>query len=93
MDNQTRTTTLPSGRIATLRRGRGRDLIKAHRAVAANPEPIAVSFALIAELALIDGRPIVYEDLLAMELNDVLALEAEVMEERGENFPEATDPR
>ena len=93
MDNQAKTITLPSGRIATLRQGRGRDLIKAHRAVASDPEPIAVSFALIAELAMIDGRQIVYEDLLAMELDDVLALESEVMEPRNENFPGAANQR
>jgi len=37
-----------------------------------------VVFALIAELVEIDGEKIVYEDLLAMDLNDVLALQSEV---------------
>ena len=40
-------------------------------------------FALIAELARIDGRKIVYEEVLEMELGDVMALQAEVI---GENF-------
>jgi hypothetical protein len=91
VDIQTRTITLPSGRTATLRTGRGRDLVNAHRAVASNPEPIAISFALIAELATIDDRKIVYEDLLTMDLNDVLVLESEIIEAPAENFPKAAD--
>jgi hypothetical protein len=43
----------------------------------------AVVFALIAELVEIDGRRIAYEDVLAMELGDVIALHGEVV---GENF-------
>jgi hypothetical protein len=89
--------TLPSGRMAVVRKGTGRDLMRAHRAVAANPEPIAVSFALVAELAQVEGKPIVYEDMLAMELADVLTLQAAVMGEAAAdnpNFPSApaTDP-
>ncbi len=91
MDIPTRTITLPSGRTAALRMGRGRDLINAHRAVAANPEPIAISFALIAELATVEGRKIVYEDLMTMELSDVLVLESEIIEAQSENFPGAAD--
>ena len=53
--------------------------MRAHRVAAGNPEPLAVSFALIAELAEIDGRPIVYEDILEMELEDVLALQNGVL--------------
>jgi hypothetical protein len=79
MADEMKAITLPSGKAATIRKGKGRDLMRAHRAVAGNPEPMAVSFALVAELAHVEGRPIVYEDLLAMDLEDVLALEAEVM--------------
>jgi hypothetical protein len=81
-DEATRTVALPSGASASIRRGHGRDLMRAQRA-AAGGEPTAVVFALIAELAEIDGRRIVYEDVLAMDLGDVLALEAEVV---GANF-------
>lgn len=70
---------LPSGRRAEVRKGKGRDLMRAHRAVAGNSEPMSVSFALIAEVTRIDGKPLVYEDLLDMDLDDVLTLEAEVM--------------
>jgi hypothetical protein len=74
---------LPSGKTATIRRGYGRDLMRAQRVVGASSDPSAVVFALIAELVEIDGEKIVYEDLLAMDLNDVLALQSEVA---GANF-------
>jgi hypothetical protein len=73
---------LPSGKRAELRKGYGRDLMRAQRS-AANGDPTAVVFALIAELAEVGGRRLVYEDVLEMELADVLALQAEVI---GENF-------
>jgi hypothetical protein len=59
--------------------------MRAHRVAAGNPEPLAVSFALVAELAEIDGRPIVYEDILEMELEDVLALQDGVLGGRDNN--------
>src|ERR1700693_4497001 len=74
---------LPSGKNATIQRGVGRDLMRAQRVVGASTDPTAVVFALIAELVEIDGEKIVYEDLLAMDLNDVLALQSEVA---GANF-------
>ncbi len=82
---QSRSLTLPSGKIAAIRRGKGRDLMRAQRAIAGNPDPTAVVFALIAELAQIEGAPIVYEDVVEMDLGDVLMLQAEVT---GANFPE-----
>ncbi len=75
--------TLPSGKSAAIRRGFGRDLMRAQRVVGVSSDPNAVVFALIAELVEIDGEKIVYEDLLAMDLNDVLALQSEVA---GANF-------
>ncbi len=74
---------LPSGKSATIRKGFGRDLMRAQRVVGVSSDPTAVVFALIAELVEIDGEKIVYEDLLAMDLNDVLALQSEVA---GANF-------
>jgi len=74
---------LPSGRTAAIRKGVGRDLMRAQRVVGMSSDPTAVVFALIAELVEIDGEKIVYEDLLAMDLNDVLALQSEVA---GANF-------
>ena len=74
---------LPSGRNASIRKGLGRDLMRAQRAAGAAADPSAVVFALIAELAEIDGKRVVYEDVLGMDLNDVLVLQAEVA---GANF-------
>ena len=74
---------LPSGRQAAIRKGCGRDLMRAQRVVGVSSDPNAVVFALIAELVEIDGEKIVYEDLLAMDLMDVLALQSEVA---GANF-------
>jgi hypothetical protein len=79
---ETRTIGLPSGGHAEVRKGLGRDLMRAQRA-AAGGDASAVVFALIAELTRLDGRKIVYEDVLEMELADVMALQAEVI---GENF-------
>jgi len=81
-DEDTRTIELPSGARAEVRKGHGRDLMRAQRA-AAGGDASAVIFALIAELAHVDGRRIVYEDVLEMDLADVMALQGEVI---GENF-------
>jgi hypothetical protein len=88
MEDSAKEVKLPSGRLALVRKGFGRDLMRAHRAVGHNPEPTAITFALIAELAQVDGKTIVYEDVQAMELGDVLTLEAEIVEgiEQSGNF-------
>src|SRR5271166_2723051 len=78
----TRTIELPSGGQAEVRKGLGRDLMRAQR-VAVGGDASAVVFALIAELTRLDGRKIVYEDVLEMDLADVMVLQAEVI---GENF-------
>src|SRR5271169_5290528 len=91
MTEERRVIELPSGKHADVRKGKGRDLMRAHRAVAGNSEPMSVSFALIAELAQVEGKPLVYEDLLEMDLDDVLTLEAEVMGV-GESRSNFSDP-
>jgi hypothetical protein len=73
---------LPSGKVAIIRRAHGRDLMRAQRA-ATGGDPTAVVFALIAELCEVDGRHLVFEDVMEMDLGDVLALQTEVV---GENF-------
>jgi hypothetical protein len=75
----TKTITLPSGATAEIRKGRGKDLMRAHRAVRGKDDPMAIAFALIAELTNMDGKLIVYEDVLEMGLADVLALQTEIM--------------
>ena len=37
-----------------------------------------IPYALIAELAEIDGQKLVYEDILEMDLEDVIALQGEI---------------
>ena len=71
----TKTITLPSGKTATIHKGVGFDLLQAQMK-AKNPEEIP--YALIAELAEIDGIKLVYEDILQMDLEDVITLQAEI---------------
>ncbi len=78
----TQTIDLPSGSRAEVRNGHGRDLMRAQRA-AVGGDASAVIFALIAELTRVDGRRIVYEEVLEMDLADVMVLQDEVI---GENF-------
>ena len=91
MRDELKMITLPSGKEAEVRKGKGRDLMRAHRAVAGNPEPMSVSFALIAELVLVEGKVLVYEDILEIDLDDVLTLENELAGsgESQENFSKA----
>ncbi|MGH7932272.1 MAG: hypothetical protein ACREQN_03785 [Candidatus Binataceae bacterium] len=79
MNDDTRQIELPSGKTAGIRNGKGRDLMRAHRAAAGNPEPMAVMFALIAELVEIDGKTLMYEDVLELDVTDVLMLQDEVV--------------
>lgn len=71
----TKTLTLPSGKIATVRQGKGYDLLQAQMKAKTSEE---LPYALIAELAEIDGQPLVYEDILEMDLSDVVALQGEI---------------
>ncbi len=70
-----KTLTLPSGKTAVIRNGKGHDLLQAQMK-AKNSEEIP--YALIAELAEIDGQALVYEDILDMDLEDVIALQSEI---------------
>ncbi len=67
--------TLPSGKTAQFKDGKGKDLLNAQRKAKTSDE---ILFALIAEVAEIDGETVIYEDLLEMPLEDVLALQAEI---------------
>lgn len=66
---------LPSGKIATIENGKGRDLLQAQMKAKTADE---IPYALIAELVEIDGQKLVYEDILELDLEDVIALQAEV---------------
>lgn len=68
--------TLPSGKKAKIREGKGRDLLQAWRKAKSSDE---VVFALMAELVEIEGKKVIYEDLLEMPLRDVLAIQSEIV--------------
>ena len=87
-----RALSLPSGKPAAIRKGFGRDLMRAQRVAGPDADPTAVVFALIAELVEVDGRRIVYEDVLAMDLEDVLTLQGEVVGPNFHNPPPPSSP-
>ena len=65
---------LPSGKNAEIKKGKGRNLLQAQINAKTSEEII---YALIAELVEIDGVQMVYEDILELDLEDVIALQAE----------------
>lgn len=71
----TKTLTLPSGKKATIHQGKGIDLLHAQQKAKSSEE---IPYALLAELAEIDGQKLIYEDLLDLDLEDVVALQAEL---------------
>lgn len=92
--------TLPSGKIAIIQKGKGKDLLQAQMKAKTSDE---IPYALIAELAEIDGEKLVYEDILEMDLEDVLALQGEItgklqtvkakeVQEKTETKPEIVTP-
>lgn len=70
-----KTLNLPSGKIAILEQGKGRDLLQAQMKAKTSDE---IPYALLAELCEIDGQKLVYEDILELDLEDVIALQAEI---------------
>ena len=70
-----KTLTLPSGKIATFEKGKGKDLLQAQMKAKTSDE---IPYALLAELCEIDGQKLVYEDILELDLEDVIALQAEI---------------
>jgi hypothetical protein len=66
---------LPSGKVAQIRAGKGFDLLQAQIKAKTSEE---IPYALIAELAEIDGQKLVYEDILELDLEDVLTLQEQV---------------
>jgi hypothetical protein len=75
--------TLPSGRKALIRKGTGRDQIEAHK-IAKGSSATELMYGLIARMALIDGKPILYEQVLELDLEDVMELQ-------GALFPKAKE--
>ena len=71
----TKTFTLPSGKTAVVEKGRGFDLLQAQKNAKTSEE---IPYALIAELTEIDGEKLVYEDILELDLEDVIALQSAI---------------
>lgn len=63
---------LNGGRTAKVRKAKGKDLLNAQRKIN-NPDEL--SYALIAETVELDGSPLLYEDVMEMDLDDVLILQ------------------
>ena len=71
----TKEITLPSGKIAVIKKGRGIDLLNAQKNSNSSDE---IPYALIAQLTEVDGQRLVYEDVLELDLEDVLAIQTEI---------------
>ena len=71
----TKEITLSDGKVAVIKDGKGRDLLNAQKNSNSSDE---IPYALIAQLTEIDGQSIVYEDVLEMDLEDVLAIQTEI---------------
>lgn len=67
---------LPSGKNASIKKGIGYDLLQAQQKAKSAEE---IPYALIAELCEIDGKKLVYEEILELDLADVVALQGELM--------------
>lgn len=78
---------LPSGRTAQIRAKKptGEDLLRARRSLdaAALRDPLAGMYALLAQVARVDGKPTTYEEVVRMDLEDLTALMVAV---QGDDF-------
>ncbi len=79
---ESRTITLPSGKVATVRPQKGRDALRAARIADPAKEPIAFLHAAIAQVATIDGKPLVAEDVAELYQADINALAAAMIDEK-----------
>ena len=72
-----KTVSLPSGKTASItRKGKVRDLVFAARIVGKSEadNQFALSVAAMAPTIELDGKPVLYEDLLEIEMDDLNAL-------------------
>jgi hypothetical protein len=68
--------TLPSGKVARMRKGKGKDVIAASRIVGSEmaTNPMAIVLAGVAVKTTFDGQYVTYEDLLEFDEEDVWEL-------------------
>lgn len=70
-----KTITLPaSGKVAVVRKGKGKDLRIAGRHANPAQDPLGFGMALAALMTTIDGNPVLPEELDEMDLDDVQAI-------------------
>jgi hypothetical protein len=69
MSDPIKTVTLSDGRVATVRRPKGRDMEEAERA--GGESKTGYLFAFIARTTTIDGKPIVLEDVRELYASDI----------------------
>ncbi len=69
---ETKTVTLSDGRVATVRRPKMRDMIRAQDAIAGEPHENRFKFtcALLAQVVMLEGRPCVMEDIQELFASD-----------------------
>lgn len=80
------TLNLSCGRVE-LRRAKGRDWLRALRAARRLRDPNLNLFALLAEIATIDGHPLTIDAMLAMPVLDAMTLQASA----AKYFPDRED--
>jgi hypothetical protein len=66
--------TLSDGRVANVRDARGRDLEKGAAVASSATNPMSLMMGVAAQVTTIDGRAVVYEDILDLPMTDVLKL-------------------
>lgn len=81
---------LPSGVVAVMRPGKGRDLLAAQRA--AGTDSHLVMYGLIAQLCTFNEQKKVMEDTLEMPLGDVMRLFGKIGETGGDFLPSTSAP-
>ncbi len=69
--------TLSDGRKIVVKRGiKGKDTVAAKRVISNPKDELELTYGLIAQVAEYeDGKPVLFEDVLEMEMDDILAIQ------------------
>lgn len=73
----TKQVTLSDGKVATIRRPKGRDLIRAHDAAGDGANRFKFTCAMLAQIVTLDGRACVFEDVQELYASDIDRLAGE----------------
>jgi hypothetical protein len=74
--DQVKTVTLSDGSVATIRRPRGRDLVRAQE-VAGTDNKFRFTCAMLAQITQLNGEPCVMEDIMELWASDIDLLSQE----------------